>query len=73
MSNVVKLDRIFREKLELDDHPVGSPQHGIFKIEHVCERGRRVVGNHSDVPAFAAARAWRDRGVRVVAVERGRP
>jgi hypothetical protein len=74
MSNIIKLGRIFRERLEFDHRPVGSSEHWVFTFQHVGEHGRRVVGNYGDVGrAFAAARAWRNRGVRVVAVEGRQP
>jgi hypothetical protein len=72
MSNIVKLGRIFRERLEFDHRPVGSSEHWVFTFQHVSEHGRRVVGNYGDVAsAFAVACEYRNRGVRVVAVERG--
>ena len=74
MSNIVGLGRIYRERLEVDHRPIGSSSRWTFTLAHVGEHGRRVVGNHRDVAvALAATRVWRDRGVRIVAVDRGRP
>jgi hypothetical protein len=73
-NNVILLSRIFRERLEVDHHPIGSSNRWTFTLAQVGKHGRRVVGNHRDVArAFAAARILRDRGVRIVAIDRGRP
>jgi hypothetical protein len=74
MSNIVRLGRIFRERLEVDHHPIGSSNRWTFTLAHVGENGRRVVGNHRDVAkAFNVARAFRAMGVRVVCLDWVRP
>jgi hypothetical protein len=73
MGKIVKLNRVFRPRLEVE-HRQSTSEDGVFALEHVGEHGRRFLGTHRDVAlAFAVALAWRNQGYRVVCVERRQP
>ena len=73
MGKIVKLNRVFRPRLEVE-HRQFTSEDWVFALEHVGEHGRRFLGTHGDVAlAFAVALAWRNHGCRVVCVERGQP
>lgn len=71
-SKIVELGRVFRPRLEIEHRQSTSSEDWIFAFEHVGEQGRQFLGTYFDVAvAFAAALAWRNRGVRIVCVGRG--
>jgi hypothetical protein len=73
-NNVVRLGRIFRERLEVDHHPIDSSDDWEFTFHHVGGHGRRFISKLGDVAeAFYLTCAFRNQGVRVVCVDRGRP
>jgi hypothetical protein len=74
MSRIVRLNRVFRPRLEVEHRQLTSSEDWIFALDYVGEHGRRFLGTHRDVAlAFAVALAWRNQGYRVVCVERGQP
>ena len=74
MSNIVRLRRIFRPRLEVCHHQVGSSASWAFRLEYIGELGRQLVGIYEEVGvAFFVALAFREDGVRVACIERGRP
>jgi hypothetical protein len=72
MSRIVRLNRVFRPRLEVEHRQSISSDEWEFAFEHVGEHGRRFVGMYRDVAAaFAVALVWRNQGVRIACVERG--
>ena len=73
MGKIVRLGRVFRPRLEVEHRQSTSREDWAFSLEYIGGQGRRYLGMYMDVAlAFAAAHAWRSRGVRVVVVGRGR-
>ena len=74
MSKVVRLRRIFRDRLELSHRPSGSDKEWRFELDLVYSKGRRFVGSYVEITeAFAVALAWRDRGVPTACIDRSVP
>jgi hypothetical protein len=74
MSGIVRLNRVFRPRLEIEHRQSVSSDEWEFSFEHVDQRGRHFEGKYRDVAvAFAVALAWRNQGVRTACVERRQP
>jgi hypothetical protein len=74
MSGIVRLNRVFRPRLEVEHLQSTSSDKWVFAFEHIGEHGRRFVGTYRDVAlAFGVAMAWRNQGVRTACVERRQP
>jgi hypothetical protein len=74
LCNIIRLGRVFRSRLEVSHRQAVPTEDWFFTLQHVGEDGRHFVGKFRDVAvAFAVARAFRNRGIRVVSVDRMRP
>jgi hypothetical protein len=74
MSKVVRLPRFFHPRLEVEHRQAVPAEDWFFTLQHVSEKGRHFASKFHDVAAaFGVARAFRNRGVRVVCVDRVRP
>jgi hypothetical protein len=74
-SKIVRFDRLFRPRIEVEHRQCSSPtKDWFFTLEYVGERGPHFLGKFEDVAvAFNVARAFRNRGVRIVCVDWVRP
>lgn len=74
MSKIIPIGRVFRERLELSHAPRSGDGDWRFAFEYVGAEGRRFIGSWADVAdAFRIAVAFRNSGVRVVAIEGAEP
>jgi hypothetical protein len=73
-SKIVRLNRLFWPRIEVEHQQAVLTEDWFFTLHHVGEKGRHFVGMYRDVDAaFDPALAWRNRGVRVVCVDRRQP
>ena len=74
MSEVVRLPRTFRDRMEFWHAPRSGGDDWRFSFEYVHAEGRCFIGSWADVAvAFSVAIAFRNAGVRIVAIEGGEP
>ena len=73
-SNIVRLNRWFRPRIEVEHRQAVPTGDWIFTLHYVDKKGRLFVGNFEDAEAaFNVARVFRDQGVRIVCVDGVQP